>query len=205
MGHERVTDSVSSDSGGEARATNADDAFAAAQISPWTLREKIGRALWMVAQATLFACSWHNWYGYRRWLLRQFGAKVGRHVVIRPSVKVAVPWNLNIGDYSSLGDGAIVYNLGPIEIGRRVTVSQYAHLCAGSHDFTQRSMPLLRPSIHIGDDAWIATDAFVGPGVRVGAGTILGARSSAFKDLEPWSIYGGNPAKKIRERPPFRD
>ena len=108
-------------------------------------------------------------------------------------------------DFASLGDRSIVYNLGPITIGRRTTISQGAHLCAGTHDYTTRTMPLIRPTITIGDDVWIAADAFVGPGITVGDGVILGARGAAFKDLAPWTIFGGNPAKPIAERPPFKD
>lgn len=181
------------------------DAFAAARVSAWSFREKAVRAVWMVVRAALFRTSWHNWYAYRRWLLRLFGAKLGRRVNIRPSVHIEIPWLLEMDDYATVGDHAIIYNLGRIRIGRRVTVSQYAHLCAGSHDFTRPDFPLLRPPITVEDDAWIAADAFVGPGVTVGEGAILGARASAFKDLEPWTIYAGNPAKPIRPRPPFRE
>jgi putative colanic acid biosynthesis acetyltransferase WcaF len=84
-------------------------------------------------------------------------------------------------------------------------VSQGAHLCAGTHDYAKRSMPLVRPPIHVGDDAWICTDAFVGPKVTVGAGAILGARAVAMRSLEPWTIYAGNPAVAVRPRPPFVD
>jgi putative colanic acid biosynthesis acetyltransferase WcaF len=94
-----------------------------------------------------------------------------------------------------------VYNLGRISIGRRCTVSQYAHLCAGTHDHTRWSMPLLRPPITIGDDVWIAAEAFVGPGVTLGDGAILGARSSAFSNLSPWTIYVGTPAQPLKARP----
>lgn len=180
-----------------------DEAFARAQVSPWTLKEKVGRALWMLVRLPLLRMSWHNWYAYRRWLLRLFGARIGKSCIIRPTASIEIPWLLEMDDFATLGDHSIVYNLGKITIGKRVTISQYAHLCAGSHDFTDPSMPLLRPPIEIGDDAWIATDAFVGPGVRVGAGAILGARGSAFRDLEPWTIYGGSPAKAIRPRPSF--
>jgi putative colanic acid biosynthesis acetyltransferase WcaF len=155
----------------------------------------------MLARVPLFRLSWHNCYGWRNFVLRLFGARVGRHVHIRPTAHVEIPWHLAIGDYSSLGDHAIVYNLGPVTIGRRVTVSQHAHLCAGTHDHTRWSMPLLRPPITIGDDAWIATEAFIGPGVSVGAGAIVGARSSAFRDVPPWTINAGTPARVLRDRP----
>lgn len=176
------------------------EAFSRARFSPWTRRERVWRALWMLARATLFRMSWHNWYGWRRFLLRAFGARVGQHCIIRPSAHVEIPWLLDLGDYSSIGDHAIIYNLGQVTIGKRVTVSQYAHLCAGTHDSTRADMPLLRPGITIGNDAWIATDAFVGPGVNVGDGALLGARASAFKDLAPWMVHVGNPARAIKRR-----
>jgi putative colanic acid biosynthesis acetyltransferase WcaF len=178
-------------------------AFAQAQVSPWTTRQKIVRALWMILRPILFRASFHNWYAWRRLVLRCFGAKIGRSCIIRPTASIEIPFNLVMDDFATLGDHSIVYNLGTITIGKRVTISQYAHLCAGTHDFTRPEMPLLRPPIKVGDDAWIATDAFVGPGVRVGEGAILGARASAYKDLEPWSIYAGAPAKKLRDRPRF--
>lgn len=183
----------------------ADRAFEAAQVSPWTTKEKLARVIWMLLGSLLFRVSFHTWHPYRRALLRLFGATIGKSCYIRPSARVEIPWNLTMLDYASLGDRAIVYNLGPITIGRRTTISQGAHLCAGTHDYTRRSMPLIRPTITIGDDCWIAADAFVGPGVTVADGAILGARACAFKDVPPWSIFGGNPARKIADRPPFRD
>jgi acetyltransferase-like isoleucine patch superfamily enzyme/glycosyltransferase involved in cell wall biosynthesis len=181
-----------------------DSASAVAQISPWTFREKILRALWMITRATLFRWSWHNWYRWRVFLLRSFGAQIGRRVRVRPTARVEIPWLLAIDDYTVIGDFAIIYNLGQITIGRRVTVSQYAHLCAGSHDFTRADMPLLRPPITVEDDAWIAAQSFVGPNVTVGRGALLGACGVAFKHLKPWTIYAGNPAQPIRSRPPLR-
>ncbi len=174
-----------------------------AQQSPWTLKEKIGRALWMIARAALFRTSWHNWYGWRNLLLRTFGARVGAHVHIRPTARIEIPWLLSIGDYSSIGDYAIVYDLGPITIGRRCTISQYAHLCAGSHDYKRADLPLLRPPITILDDAWIAAQAFVGPRVTVGRGAVLGACGVALRDLDPMTIYSGNPAQPVKPRPPI--
>ncbi len=172
--------------------------------SPYSLKAKVGRVLWGVAQTTLFRLSFHNWYGWRRCLLNLFGATIHPSVHIRRTVQIEIPWNLTIGQGSSVGDRAILYCLGPVTIGRSVAISQGAHLCAGSHDYTLRSMPLLRPPIVIEDDAWIAADAFVGPAVRVGQGAILSSRGCAMKDLEPWSIYAGNPAQRIKDRPPFK-
>lgn len=170
------------------------------EASPWTTREKIGRALWMLIGRPVFRLTFHNWYGVRRFILRRFGATVGEGVRVRPTVRIEVPWNIALQDDCVVGDHAILYSLGKITIGERAIVSQYAHLCAGTHDFTKSSFPLLRPPITIGADAWIAADAFVGPGVTVGERAILGARASAFKDLAPDTIYAGNPAKPIRER-----
>ncbi len=168
--------------------------------SPWTLKQNIGRALWMVTSAVLFRLSFHNWYAWRRLLLRIFGARIGSGVRVRPSVKIEIPWNLTIDDQAVVGDDAILYCLGPIYIGRRVVISQYAHLCAGTHDFDDPSFPLIKPPISVGDNCWIAADVFVGPDVRIGKGTVVGARSSVFKSLPENVIAVGNPAKVIRHR-----
>lgn len=168
--------------------------------SPWTLKENIGRALWMLVSATLFRFSFHNWYGWRRMLLKLFGASVGVNVRVRPTAKVEIPWNVIFCDGAVVGDHAIIYSLGPITIGKNVVISQYAHLCAGTHDYRYREFPLLKPSIIIGEDAWIAADSFVGPGVRIGDGAILGARASAFSTIPDWTIAVGNPAHPIKPR-----
>ena len=173
--------------------------------SPYTLKAKIARVLWGFVQLTAFRGSFHNWYGLRRALLTMFGATLHPTARIRRTVRIEIPWNLSIGQDSSVGDHAILYCLGPVTIGDRVVISQGAHLCAGSHDYTLRSMPLLRPPIIIEDDAWIAADAFVGPAVRVREGAILSSRGCAMRDLEPWSIYAGNPAERLKDRPPYRD
>jgi len=179
------------------------DALAGRSQSPYTLKERVGRVLWNSVGQRVFGLTFHNWYGARNALLRLFGARVGRPVRVRPSVIIEQPWNLSIGDNSSLGDRAIVYCLGPVTIGRHVSVSQGAHLCAGTHDYRRADMPLLRPPIVVEDYAWVAADAFVGPNVTVREGALLGARACAMKDLEAWSIYAGNPAVKVRERPRF--
>lgn len=170
------------------------------RTSPYSLGEKLRRLAWGFVQATAFRWSFHNWYGFRRALLRAFGARLASSANLRRTVLIECPWNLSIGSESSVGDRAVLYCLGRVTIGNNVTISQGAHLCAGSHDSRKRTMPLVRPPVEIGDEAWIAADAFVGPKVRVGAGAILGARGVALHDLEPWTIYLGNPATKIRTR-----
>lgn len=170
------------------------------EASPWSVRDNILRVAWMLAGRPLFRLSFHNWYGVRRWLLRLFGARVGPGVRIRPSASIEIPWNLDLRDGCVIGDHAILYSLGRITVGERTIVSQYAHLCAGTHDHTDRRFPLIRDPIEIGPDAWIGADAFVGPNVRVGRLAVLGARASAYKDLEPQTVYAGNPARPLKPR-----
>ena len=169
--------------------------------SPWTAKQKLGRLLWAVVQCVLFRWSFHNCYAWRRFLLRRFGATIGRDCVVRRTVRIECPWNLVMGDNACLGDRAVAYCLGTVTIGARASVSQDAELCAGSHDYTKRDMPLLRPPITIEDDAWIAAGAFVGPGVTVGEGAVLGARGVAMKDLAAWAVHVRNPAVQVKQRP----
>lgn len=133
--------------------------------------------------------------GWRRLVLRAFGARIGARVHLCPSVRIAVPWSLSIGDDSAVGDRAILCALGPIRIGERVTISQHAHLCAGTHDWRDPAMPLVKAPIEIGDDAWVCADAFIGPGVTVGRGTIVGARACVMRDVGADCIVEGNPAE----------
>lgn len=170
------------------------------EASPWTFKEKVIRAIWMLMGQPLFRATFHNWYGIRNQILRLFGARIGKNVRIRPTVKVEIPWNLDIRDGVTVGDHAILYSLGTITIGERSIVSQYAHLCAGTHDHTNRSFPLIRDPVEIGADAWIGADAYVGPNVIVGRLSVLGARSSAYKNLDPETVYVGNPAHAIKHR-----
>ena len=129
-------------------------------------------------------------------LRRQIGAQVNTY----PSTWIYFPWNLTVGDWSAIGEQAFIYNLGPVTLGEKVTVSHRAQLCAGTHDYTQLDLPLLKPPIVVCDQAWICADAFVGPGVTVGEGAIVGARAVVTKNVEPWVIVAGNPAKLIKKR-----
>ena len=162
----------------------------------WSRKELIARILW-TACLPLFRFSPQPCWGWRRFLLRLFRAKVGREVQIHPSARIFMPWNLEIGDWSAVGFDALLYNLGPLKIGRRVTISQRAHLCGGSHDFRDPAMPLLKLPVTIGDEAWVGADAFVGPEVRVGMRAVVGARAVAVKDVDAGIVVGGNPAEKL--------
>ena len=139
-------------------------------------------------------------FGWRRFVLRCFGAKIGRQVNTYPTTRIHFPWNLTVGDWTAIGEEAFVYNLGPVTLGEKVTVSHRVQLCAGTHDYTQPDLPLLKPPIVIRDQAWVCADAFVGPGVTVGEGAIIGARAVVTKNVEPWAIVAGNPAKMIKKR-----
>ncbi len=133
-------------------------------------------------------------------MLRSFGARIGRNVHIYPSAKIYIPWNLEMGDESSIGEWVLVYNLGQISIGAQATVSHCAHLCAGTHDYKVPSLPLLRPPISVGEMAWVCSNSFVGPGVKIGKGAVVSAGSVVMSDVPPWHIVSGNPAKFLKVR-----
>lgn len=168
----------------------------------WSRRALVARVMWDILSIPLFAWTPRQLWGWRNVLLRMFGARIGRNVHVYPNVKIDVPWNLAIGDYSAIGNRAILYALGPITIGKRVTISQYAHLCAGSHDYTDPAMPLLKLPITIADDAWICADAFIGPDVTIGPRAIVAGRAVVVKDVAQDLIVGGNPARLLKQREP---
>ena len=172
------------------------DVAANRSASKWTRKEKIGRALWGLA-FPFWRASPRIFWGWRRAMLRLFGARIGSNVHIYPTVRIAIPWNLRVDDYVAIGDYAIIYSLGKIHFKARATVSQHAHLCAGTHDWRDATMPLRKPPITIGEDVWICAEAFIGPGVNVAARAIVGARAVVTKDVAADHIVVGNPAKKV--------
>ncbi|MGV2981986.1 WcaF family extracellular polysaccharide biosynthesis acetyltransferase [Camelimonas sp. ID_303_24] len=158
-------------------------------------------ALWRIAQASLFAWSPQPLHGWRRQILRLFGARIGAGVRIMPSARIAYPWKLSIGDHAWIGSGAELYNLAPIAIGAHAVISQRSYLCAAGHAVDRADFRYTTAPIVIGDQAWVAMDAMVGPGVAIGDGAVLGARSSAFHDVPAGVIAMGCPARPGRRRP----
>lgn len=163
----------------------------------WTRREQVGRVLWALTRP-LFRWSPRPLWGWRRFLLRLFGARIGKGAQIYPTARITIPWNLVIGNDAAVGDGARLYALGPIAIGSRSTISQGAHLCAGTHDLDDPARTLLKLPIVVGDDAWVCADAFVGPGISIGDRSVAGARAVVVKDVPAGAVVAGNPAKLIR-------
>ena len=156
--------------------------------------------LWWLIQYFFFAHSPQFMYGWRRFWLRVFGARIGKEVLIRPSVKIVYPWKLKIGDYSWVGDNVSLYTLGEIEIGKNTVISQRSYLCTGSHDYQRSTFDIYAQPIRIGDGVWVASDVFVAPGVTIGDGVVVGLRSTVLHDLPPGMLCYGNPARPVKPR-----
>ena len=166
-----------------------------------TLTNKLVRLCWLVFAALLIRPFAGPLFRYwRSAAFRLWGAKVGKRCAIASSVKVWAPWNLEIGDYVSLGPNAEIYNVAKITMGSNITVSQDAYLCTASHDIAYLKKPLVFKPILIADSAWVAAKAIVLPGVTIGAGAVVAAGAVVVKDVEPWTVVGGNPAKFIKKR-----
>jgi putative colanic acid biosynthesis acetyltransferase WcaF len=168
--------------------------------SPFSWRQRFARALWGATWAILFRPSPRVCHGWRRWLLRGFGARVGRGARVYPSARIWAPWQLELGDFSCLGPDVDCYCVAPIRLGAHAVVSQYSYLCAAGHDITQPDLPLITAPIVIEAGAWVAADVFVGMGVTIGAGAVVGARASVFKDVPAWTVVVGNPARFLKPR-----
>lgn len=139
----------------------------------------------------------------RKWeifLLRLFGAQIGKKCRIYSSAKVHIPYNLIMKDGSTIADRVHIQNTAVITIGKKTMISQGTYLCAGTHDITRKSFDYIRKPITIGDNVWVTAECFIGPGVTIGDGAVVGARSAVFKNVDPWTVVGGNPAKPIKKR-----
>ncbi len=168
--------------------------------SPWTRREQVRMLLWETCWTLL--CRWtpkplNPW---RLFWLRCFGCQMTGAPFVHQHAKVQLPWNLILHDRACLGDGAVAYSLGVIEIGARATVAQEAYLCTGTHDFSDIHIPLVTAKVTIGEDAFVGARAFLLPGVTIGPGAVIGAASLVSKDMPPWTICIGHPCKPLKPR-----
>jgi putative colanic acid biosynthesis acetyltransferase WcaF len=161
---------------------------------------KLARVLWAVVWGTLFRWSPRVFFGWRRILLRLFGARIGRNARISPSVKIWAPWNLTVGDEASIAHQVDCYCVDRLSIGSHATVSQYAFLCTASHDISDPNMSLITAPIEIAAQSWVCAGTFIGMGQTVGEGAVIGAMSVVTKPVDPWTIVAGNPAKFIKHR-----
>ena len=166
----------------------------------FSARNRFARMLWGIVYTIFFKYSPRPLHQWRSLLLRLFGAKVGKGVHVYPGVKIWAPWNIEFGDECGVGGGAILYSQGKIILGYRCIISQGAYICTGSHDYTKQGHPLITAPITVEALAWVAAEAFIHPGVTIGEGAVIGARSVVIKDMPAWTVCAGNPCKVLKNR-----
>ena len=166
----------------------------------FSISHRLYRALWQLTWTCLATWNPPFFSPWRIWLLKLFGARIHPGAAIAATTRVWFPRNLELGAGASIGPEVDCYNMAPIKIGARTVISQRAFLCGGTHDIGDEHFQLRVRPITIGENVWVASEAFVGPGVTIGNGCVLGARGCAFSDLEPWTVYRGNPAMPIKAR-----
>lgn len=170
------------------------------RIQNLSIANKVARTVWQVFWLLLYRPTPRIFHPWRCLLLRLFGARLGKGVHPYPSARVWAPWNLEMGDHACLSEGVDCYCVAKVRIGAHSTVSQYSFLCTASHDHSMAAMPLVAAPITIGERVWITADVFVGPGVTIGDGAVVTARSSVFSDLPSWMVARGNPAVPVKPR-----
>jgi putative colanic acid biosynthesis acetyltransferase WcaF len=192
-----ASEASGSAAGGAAATAAGPDPYLLPQTS--TLN-KLARVLWGAACLLLFRPSPRPMHAWRSFLLRCFGAKLGPSCHIYPGARIWAPWNLVCADGAAIADEAVIYNAAQVFLGSHAIVSQQAYVCTATHDFDDPGFPMLVAPIAIGGYAWVCARACVLPGVTLGDGAVLGLASVATKDLEPWQVYAGNPARRIKQR-----
>lgn len=166
----------------------------------FSLSNRLARVGWGIVYNLLFRPSPRPLHEWRSFLLRCFGAKIGKDCHVYPSVKIWAPWNLVLDDGASMGDDVICYSIDTVHLGKRVVISQFAHLCTGTHDYTSPNFQLYARPIHIGANGWVCANSFIGPGVSVGEGSVIGAGSVVTKSMPDWMVCAGNPCKPLKPR-----
>ncbi|MDP3167017.1 MAG: putative colanic acid biosynthesis acetyltransferase [Hydrogenophaga sp.] len=169
----------------------------------FSLRNRLARAAWGMVWLLLFRTSPKPMHAWRRFLLRSFGAELGFDVHVHADVSVWAPWQLKIGNRVGVANGVTLYNMAQMQIGDGCVISQGAHLCGGSHDIDSSNFQLIAKPITLQPSVWICAEAFVGPGVHIARGCVVGARAVVMKSItEPWTVWAGNPAKNNKQRRP---
>lgn len=163
-------------------------------------RSPIVCSLWFFIGLPLLRCSLIPSSGFRRWLLRLFGAEIGAGAVIKPGVRVKYPWLLRVGEHCWIGEDCWIDNLALVNLGSHVCLSQGAYLCTGSHDWSDPAFALIVGQIQVQDGAWICARAFVGPGAVIGEGAVVAAGAVATKSVPPYAVHAGNPAVRVGAR-----
>lgn len=166
----------------------------------FSLKNRLARVLWNLVYIIFIRFSPKPLHGWRNMILRWFGANIGKGVHVYPKVNIWAPWNLILEDACGIANGVTLYSQGQIHIGKRTVISQGAHLVAGTHDYTKPGFPLFTKPITIGDHVWIAAETFIHPGVHIGTGCVIGARSVVTKSMPEWMVCSGHPCKPIKER-----
>lgn len=173
----------------------------------YSRKELLFRMIWAFVEPLLFRYSPRIFYGWRNFLLRLLGAKIGSKVQIFPSARITYPWLLEVGDRSVISWNVKIYNLGKTMIGADTVISQYSHLCGGTHDYLSQNFALIRSGLTIGGHVWIGADAFIGPGVKVNDGSIIAARAVVIRDVPSLVVVAGHPAsvvKQLEKEPPMQ-
>lgn len=158
------------------------------------------RVLWYLIGLALFESGWFPFSRPKRALLRLFGARIGKGVVLKPHLRIKYPWRLVVGDHCWIGEDAWIDNLAEVRIGSNVCISQQVYLCTGSHDHCSRAFDLITKPIEIGDGAWLAARSLVLGGVVIGAGAVVAAGSVVTSDVEPAVVVAGQPTRRIADR-----
>jgi putative colanic acid biosynthesis acetyltransferase WcaF len=165
-----------------------------------TLNNRIARVAWYVGHLLLVRFSPRPFHAWRAWVYRRFGATVGAGCRIYPRADVWAPWNLFCDDVVLIANGAVIYNPAPIRLASHSVISQDAYLCGATHDIDDPAFPMISAPITVGRYGWICARAVVCSGVEVGEGAVLGLGAVATKHLAPWTVYGGVPARALRQR-----
>jgi putative colanic acid biosynthesis acetyltransferase WcaF len=169
----------------------------------FSLRDRLRRLNWNICWSLFYRTSPRPLHSWRSFLLRQFGATLGPNCHFYPRSKVWAPWNLICADQVTAGDGAEIYNPAPVTLGSHAILSQDAYVCAATHDYDDPAFPLIAYAMNIGAYAWVCARASVAPGVNLGEGAVLGLGSVATRSLDPWTVYAGVPAVKVKDRRQF--